>query len=106
MPQGEREYLSRLRCPSGSAPEFKRLGSYGTRTDRSETMTSAEYNKRIAGSMAGLQGTPLRPGDDDYHIVDGYDVSCGETRYKLYMDMYHCPSKPPSRLPPGFTVQE
>jgi hypothetical protein len=29
MPEGEREYLGRLRCPNGKPPKFKRLGSYG-----------------------------------------------------------------------------
>ena len=27
MPEGEREYLHRLRCPNGSPPEFERNGS-------------------------------------------------------------------------------
>lgn len=29
MPAGEREYLSRLRCPDGTPPTFERLGSVG-----------------------------------------------------------------------------
>ncbi|HEV2801743.1 MAG TPA: hypothetical protein VGW12_14810 [Pyrinomonadaceae bacterium] len=29
-PRGERAYLNRLRCANGKAPEFYRLGSYGT----------------------------------------------------------------------------
>jgi hypothetical protein len=32
-PRGQREYLSRLRCPSGEAPVFERLGSYGPGAD-------------------------------------------------------------------------
>ena len=32
-PAGEREYLTRLRCPSGAAPAFERMGSYGSGRD-------------------------------------------------------------------------
>lgn len=28
-PKGERQYLSRLRCPDGKRPEYSRLGSFG-----------------------------------------------------------------------------
>lgn len=28
-PRGERQYLSRLRCPDGKRPEFSRIGSFG-----------------------------------------------------------------------------
>jgi len=28
-PKGERQYLSRLRCPDGKRPEFSRIGSFG-----------------------------------------------------------------------------
>ena len=29
FPDGEEEYLKRLRCPGGKPPKFKRMGSYG-----------------------------------------------------------------------------
>ncbi|HZI20051.1 MAG TPA: hypothetical protein VEY09_15810 [Pyrinomonadaceae bacterium] len=28
-PRGERQYLSRLRCPDGEPPQFSRIGSFG-----------------------------------------------------------------------------
>lgn len=33
MPQGERAYLDRLRCPDGSAPAYERRGSGGPARD-------------------------------------------------------------------------
>ena len=33
MPQGERAYLDRLRCPDGSAPAYERQGSGGPAPD-------------------------------------------------------------------------
>ena len=33
MPQGERAYLDRLRCPDGSAPAYERQGSGGSARD-------------------------------------------------------------------------
>jgi hypothetical protein len=33
MPQGERAYLDRLRCPDGSAPAYQRQGSGGPARD-------------------------------------------------------------------------
>ena len=33
MPSGERQYLERLRCPDGSQPSYRRIGSYGKGPD-------------------------------------------------------------------------
>jgi hypothetical protein len=105
MVQGEREYLSRLLCSSGQAAGFKRIGSFGNRTERPANMSDAEFYKQSAGSFPGLRGAPLKPGEVDYHIVDGYEIACGELRQKIYLDMYHCPGQSQSMAPLGFTLR-
>jgi hypothetical protein len=105
MVQGEREYLSRLLCSSGQAAGFKRIGSFGNRTERPSNMSDAEFYKQAAGGFPGMRGAPLKPGEVDYHIIDGYEIACGELRQKIYLDMYHCPGPSQSVAPPGFTLR-
>lgn len=60
MPEGEREYLHRLRCPNGGPPEFERLGS-----------TDLSPYGRIMDMYS------VRCLADEEEVV-------------VYMDMYHC----------------
>ncbi|MBI3373963.1 MAG: CHAT domain-containing protein [Betaproteobacteria bacterium] len=47
----------------------------------------------------------IKPGEPDVHIVDGYEVTCGNSKQMIYMDMYHCEQPPPTSPPPGFGVR-
>lgn len=59
-PQGQREYLSRLRCQDGSRPNYKRAGNVGP----------------------GVYGYIV-----DAYVVNCGDAAPGNT--EIYMDMYH-----------------
>jgi len=59
-PEGQREYLGRLRCTDGSTPDYRRSGNVG----------------------AGVYGYII-----DVYVVDCGDVVPGQT--EIYMDMYH-----------------
>ena len=107
MPRGEREYLSRLRCEDGSPPLFARVGSYGSRNPLPEAKTGEsgeEYAKRVSGSSSALRGAPLKPGEVDYHVVDGYRLSCKGVQSMLFLDMYHCVGSSLSVSPAGFSI--
>ena len=41
----------------------------------------------------------------DDHVIDGYEVVCGNTKYFLYFDMYHCSQLPSSTPPAGFALR-
>ncbi len=60
MPVGQRAYLDRLRCSDGSAPDYERVGNYG----------SGPYGSIIDG-----------------YQVDCGDSAPGEVL--IFMDMYH-----------------
>ncbi len=47
---------------------------------------------------------PLAAGEPDYHVLDHYEVRCGEIAVEVTMDMYHCHQAPPAQAPPGFTI--
>jgi hypothetical protein len=98
-PEGEDEYLSRLMCPAGNHPSFERTGSFGTRNPATN-LSEAESAKMLD---ANLSGRDLEPGEIDYHIIDGFEVKCGESKTTVYLDMYHCSSDPDS-APAGFTI--
>ncbi len=87
MPAGERQYLAALRCPDGSVPEFARRGNVGPRNpggSDEDMMLMMDAN------------AVLPPGMVDAHIVDLYDVRCGDgTTVEVYMDMYHCADPDP-----------
>ncbi|MFP4003635.1 MAG: hypothetical protein ACLFV8_07670 [Alphaproteobacteria bacterium] len=75
MPEGERLYLSRLRCPGGKRPEFSRDG----------------------GTGAGPYGAIM----DRYTVkCPDSDEMKPQT---VYMDMYH-PDYREDRPVPGFTI--
>lgn len=100
-PQGEREYLRRLRCADGTAPTFNRTGSGPPRT----RATTPEQEAQALEQMRKMfLDAPLAAGEPDYHIVDLYDVSCGTTVTRVFLDMYHCYEPLPSQAPPGFTI--
>ncbi len=86
-PQGEREYLSRLTCPAGDTPSYKRLGSYGERNPLPKGLSGAEFNKMLESMMSY---EALQHGDSDHHVIDGYEFACGTQKRIVYMDMYHC----------------
>jgi heat shock protein HslJ len=99
-------YLSKLRCEDGSPPLFYRIGNYGSRNPLPEQKpgeSREEFFKRVPRS-ATLRGVPLKPGETDYHIVDGYRLSCKGVQHTLLLDMYHCDGKHSSVAPPGFSI--
>jgi len=95
-PAGERKYVQRLRCADGSAPEFSRSGSGGTRT----AAKTEEEQKKALDQMFGT----MKPGDPDYHVIDYYEVRCGDKKTTLILDMYHCEQPEPTQAPAGFTI--
>lgn len=96
-PQGEREYLSRLRCADGNPPAFERLGSVGSRNP-----TETPEAEELATEQV-IRGRPVGPDEIDYHVIDLYEVVCAEGRYSVFLDMYHCDQPPPTVAPPGLT---
>ena len=74
MPPGERDYLSRLRCASGAAPTFQRIGSVGM----------GPYGQIV-----------------DAYQVDC--VGSTPASSVLHIDMYH-PTHVETRAPAGFTI--
>jgi hypothetical protein len=98
LPPAEVAYLKALRCPGGQRVEAKRLGSVGTRSQLADP-----NDPRALLQMDPLR--PLGPGEPDLHIVDAFEVHCPQRSVTLFLDMYHCPAKPPS-APRGFTLGE
>jgi len=97
-PEGERQYLQRLRCANGAAPTFSRQGSGPSRTPAK----SAEDARRAFESM--YSDKPPVPGEPDYHVVDFYEVRCGDQVTQVVMDMYHCAQPAPAQAVTGFTL--
>ena len=97
MPPGQRAYLNRLLCADGSKPSYFRVGNFGPRNEVPPNLSDEDQARLMLGK--------LQPGDPDLHIVDGYQVSCGETKRMVYMDMYHCKQAPPTAVPAGFGKQ-
>lgn len=97
-PDGERKYLRRLRCPDGSVPTFQRSGSGSSRTVPPEELDPDQRMELVFADR------PLAPGEPDYHIVDYYDVRCGNTVTEVVMDMYHCHQAEPTEAPRGFSI--
>jgi hypothetical protein len=99
-PAGQRAYLDRLQCADGSALSYRRIGSFGERTKIPDDFTDEE---QAALFESVINGTQLRPGEPDYHVIDGYVVNCGTTERVIYMDMYHCSTPATVDVPAGFT---
>ena len=102
-PAGQRAYLSRLVCPNGARPEFAREGSFGERHPVPESMSDEEQMGLMMDMLAHRE---LAADNVDYHIVDGYSVTCGVETTLLYLDMYHCAGATPDVAPPGFDLVE
>jgi len=100
-PRGERDYLNRLRCSDGTKPAYRRIGSVGGRSDLPENLTK-EQSAALLEQI--ISGAPLKPGEPDYHVVDGYELSCPATKRMVYIDMYHCNQPAPAFAPIGFTL--
>lgn len=101
-PEGGQAYLSRLVCPTGESPTFKRAGNGGSRSERLESLPPSEA--KIALEKM-LKYEALKPGEVDYHVVDRYEVVCGESKRIVLIDMYHCDQPAPSQAIPGFTIR-
>ena len=100
-PEGEQQYLARLLCPDNSHPAFERSGSVGSRQPMPEDMS----NETIASLFDDMRTLRKRePGEPDYHIIDAYEVVCGEVTTTLYLDMYHCAQERPTFSPKGFSI--
>lgn len=100
-PMGQRQYLARLLCPDRRHPEFARSGNVGPRQDIPEDASDEMLDTMMADMFKPRK---LQPGEPDYHIVDAYEVACGEQVTVLYLDMYHCAQDRPDRAPAGFTI--
>lgn len=100
-PEGEQQYLARLVCPDNRHPAFERTGSVGPR----QPMPADMSEETMASLFADLRKPRKRePGEPDYHIIDAYEVVCGEARTTLYLDMYHCAQDRPVFSPKGFGI--
>lgn len=102
MPGGERQYLSMLVCAGGQRPTFHRTGSVGERHPLPAGLTDKQLSAQLDRS---LRGAPLEPGEVDAHVVDAYEVSCGEVKRQVFMDMYHCPQPAATVAPAGFSLR-
>ena len=102
-PKGQRAYLSALVCPNGSRPDFCRVGNFGERTPIDiEGELTPEQEAQLVDRIMNKNAI-LASGEKDYHIVDGYEVTCGNDKHLIYMDMYHCQQPAPTHAPKGFT---
>jgi hypothetical protein len=97
-PDGEHAYLARLVCPGGEAATYDRAGTFGPRND-------LPSDKPLSEQVASARRDPLPPGEVDYHVVDGYEVTCGASKRLIYLDMYHCHQPPPKDAPPGLSLR-
>lgn len=75
MPEGQRDYLSKLRCSDEKAPVFDRAGSVGS------------------GPFGGIM---------DVYVVDCSEATPGKT--KVFMDMYH-PNHKEDAAVQGFIIR-
>jgi hypothetical protein len=98
MPAGERAYLGRLRCPGGARATYERKGNVGRRTKARNAREEKEAAAQIRENRAP------KPGGRDYHLLDLYEVTCGDETYDIYMDMYHCDGAATEKVPAGFTL--
>src|SRR5262245_29270633 len=78
-PDGEHAYLGRLVCSTGEAASFDRRGNFGPRNE-------LPADQPLSEQVASARPDPLPPGEVDYHVVDGYEVSCGASKRMIYFD--------------------
>jgi hypothetical protein len=98
MPAGERAYLGRLRCPGGARATYERKGNVGRRTKARNAQEEKDAAAQIRENRAP------KPGGRDYHLLDLYQVTCGDKTYQIYLDMYHCDGAAAEKVPAGFTL--
>lgn len=101
-PAGQREYLSRLVCPNGAVPALRRAGSFGMRDELPPDASGAMLAEQIEKSMSFA---PHVPGTPHHHVVDGFEVACGEDKRMIYLDMYHCEGKAQDAVPARLTLR-
>lgn len=86
-PSGEREYLDRLRCPSGTPVRYERLGSHSTTNTAFlqrpgvSVHLGPRMSPRRAASYSDMKEVPL----DEYRL----ECECGYHRLNVFLDMYH-----------------
>ena len=102
MPSGERQYLSMLVCAAGQRPTFHRTGSVGERNPLPAGLTDKQFSALLDRS---LRGAPLEPGEVDVHVIDLFELNCGEVKRQVFMDMYHCPQPEAKLAPAGFSLR-
>ncbi len=97
LPQGEKDWIDSLRCPSGERPKLHRLGPVGTRNPTDPD------DPRLLQQMD--LGGELPPGEPDLHMVYGWEARCGERVTTLYVDMNHCAHRVKPPAPQGFSQE-
>ena len=100
---GQRAYLANLRCSDGGVPQFRRVGNFGQRNPFPPGFTMEQQGALMEGLLRGAPPV-LKPGESDYHIVDGYELTCGTRKTLVYMDMYHCGNSQSLPPPQGFST--
>ena len=84
---GEREYLDRLRCPSGTLIRYERLGSCSTTNTAFlqrpgvSVYLGPSVSPRRAASYRDMSEVPL----DIYRL----ECECGRHSVSVFLDMYH-----------------
>jgi hypothetical protein len=101
-PAGQRDYLAGLVCTSGGPPSFKRVKSVGPRVDYPKDLPAAKTGEFLDRMISGAK---LRPGEVDYHVVDEYELICGEKKFAIFLDMYHCDGQVKNVAPIGFSLR-
>lgn len=99
---GARQYLSRLICPGGQNPDFKRVRDSTWRNPLPKDISKEDSYRFI---LSNLNRGPLDPGQPDYHITTEYRVRCGKNKISIYLDTYHCAQQAPTVAPVGFSIK-
>ena len=56
--------------------------------------------------MKLLTFQPLGKDDPHFHIIDEYEVTCGDSKRRVFVDMYHCDSPAPNKAPDGYSLRQ
>lgn len=89
-PFGEKKYLNRLRCPSGTPVRFERLHSLPV----TDLMYLERAGLRLSPELESLSKSQNMPA---CVMLDCYNIACGCSAHgnRIYMDMYHIgPDRP------------
>ena len=98
-PEGEKRYLGRLRCPSGTPVTFQRLGSVSVSDLSYIQKAGLQVNAQLV-ELGKLTNGPVCVTLDQYRIVCG----CGAHTVQVFMDMYHAGSDDPIGQP-GWSLE-